>query len=182
MRSNRSMSSRPRHHETWMWRQQHGEAIRVAARALTRLADFESRQCDGPDERWQHPPGGGRPGNEPRRFDGPQSWRPFQGTPWPRQWRPYFYGYQRPEGDWPRRPSSARPWDWNPRPLPRRGAPVAAIRAPRRKFHDEWETRRPRGPEPRGPCGEAPKGQLMIRSESLKALCVEAPQGQPMIH
>ena len=31
-------------------------------------------------------------------------------------------------------------------------------------------------------CGEAPKGQPMIRSESLKAVCVEAPQGHPMIH
>ena len=30
--------------------------------------------------------------------------------------------------------------------------------------------------------GEAPKGQPMIRGETLKAVCAEAPQGQPMIH
>ena len=35
---------------------------------------------------------------------------------------------------------------------------------------------------PRALCGEAPKGQPMIRGESLKAVCVEAPQGQPRIH
>ena len=35
---------------------------------------------------------------------------------------------------------------------------------------------------PRALCGEAPKGQPMIRSESLKAVCVEDPQGHPMIH
>ena len=35
---------------------------------------------------------------------------------------------------------------------------------------------------PEALCGEAPKGQPMIRSESPEAVCVEAPQGQPMIH
>ena len=35
------------------------------------------------------------------------------------------------------------------------------------------------GLSPEALCGEAPKCQPMIRSESLKAVCVEAPQGQP---
>ena len=38
------------------------------------------------------------------------------------------------------------------------------------------------GPSPEALCGEAPKGQPVIRRESLVVVCVEAPQGQPMIH
>ena len=38
------------------------------------------------------------------------------------------------------------------------------------------------GLNPEALCGEAPKGQPMIRSESLEVVCVEAPQGQPMNH
>ena len=35
---------------------------------------------------------------------------------------------------------------------------------------------------PEALCGEAPKGQPMIRRETLVAVCVEAPEGQPMNH
>ena len=38
------------------------------------------------------------------------------------------------------------------------------------------------GPIPEALCGEAPKGQPMIRSESLEAAHVEDPQGHPMTH
>ena len=38
------------------------------------------------------------------------------------------------------------------------------------------------GAIPEALCGEAPKGQLMIRRGNLEADCVEAPKGQPRNH
>ena len=38
------------------------------------------------------------------------------------------------------------------------------------------------GAIPEALSGEAPKGQPMIRGETLKAVCVEAPKGQPRNH
>ena len=51
-----------------------------------------------------------------------------------------------------------RPYDWRIRPTPRRGPPVATIKAPR--WHWQalwWNERRPRGPEPRGPLRGGPE-------------------------
>ena len=38
------------------------------------------------------------------------------------------------------------------------------------------------GAIPEALCGEAPKGQPMIRRENLEVVCVEAPEGQPRNH
>ena len=35
---------------------------------------------------------------------------------------------------------------------------------------------------PEALCGEVPKGQSVIRGESLEVVCVEAPEGQPRNH
>ena len=109
--------------------------VRVVAGALARLLDQGSMQRE-----WR--------GASPR---------PFRRNPWTCPRRPYSYGNQRPDGNWTRFPPKGRPWDWRPHTLPRRGPPVAAIRAPRRYQRDEWETRRPRGSEPRGPLRGGPE-------------------------
>ena len=131
----RSMFPPPRYHAP-RWRSgERGSGIPKIAWAIARLLDTGSAQAE-----WRGAPPRDR----------------SQRTPHPRQWLPYYYGNQRREGQWPRRPSSARPWDWSPRMLPRRGPPVAAIRAPRRYQRDEWETRLPRGTIPRGPLRGGP--------------------------
>ena len=126
--SKRSMPPRPRYHAEKRWTGERGNEIRALAGALARLLEEENVQNE-----WRGVP--------------PRS---FPRAPYPRQRRPYLYGNQRWEKAWPRRPPRARPRDPRPCMLPRRGPPVAFMRVPRRYQNDQWETRQPRGSDPRG--------------------------------
>ena len=128
------MFSRPRHHGPGGWQQCPRGDFGVIAGGLARLLDERNEQGE-----WHGAPP-----------------RPFRRTRDPRQWRPYFYGPQRREAYWSRRPPGAGPWVSRPRTLPRRGPPVAAIRLPHWFRHDVWEKRRPRGNDPRGPLRGGP--------------------------
>ena len=46
----------------------------------------------------------------------------------------------------------------------------------------DWKRGGLMGAIPKALCGEAPKGQPMIRRENLEAVRVEAPKGQPRKH
>ena len=146
----------PRYHTGKRRTGKHGNEIRVLAGALAHLLDEENVR-----RRWHM---------APRRFTRA------------RQMQPFFSGNQNGERRWPRRTPRTRPLDVRPHVLPRRGPPVAAVRVPRRHQHGEWETRQPRGSNPRGPLRGGPKGQPMIRGEPLEMVYVEAPEGRPMIH
>ena len=124
------MFPRPRYHAPKRRAGERGIEIRVLAGALARLLDEESIRGEGF-------------GAKPR-------------TPHPRPWWP-FYGSPRREWNGQRPGPRDGPWDWSPRTLPRRGPPMAAIRAPRRYQHGGLETRRPRGSIPRGPLRGGPE-------------------------
>ena len=143
------MSTRPGHHSPSRWAQERGEDIRVVARTLARLLDAETRH-----ERWR-----GRRGNRGR----PRRWRPrggphwsdslpprrFQGPQEPRRWRPYFHDDRRWGRNYQFVPREQSLRDWRTCVVPRRGPPVAAIKAPHWYEQGSWEERRPRGNDPR---------------------------------
>ena len=138
----------PRYHNPGRWRERWGETYPSPLRTLTRLLGAENRHPDWRDPR-PHPGEQWRwvPRNEPRRFYGPP--RPSQTRPQLSSRWPYCYGNQRWERDWKWEPPRAHRSDWKPHVLPRRGPPVAMIKAPRWYQQDACK-RQPRGFEPRG--------------------------------
>ena len=154
------MFPQPRYHAQRRQAGRRGGGIRRIAWAIARLLDTGNVQ-----EGWHGAPP-----------------RTFQRSPGPRQWRPYFYGNVRREEDWPRRPQEPVHGTGDPAGCP--GEALLWQRSGHLVGTPATNGRRGGlvGPNPEALCGEAPKGQPMIRSESLKAVCVEAPQGQPMIH
>ena len=175
------MSARPGHHNPDRRDQERGEDIRAAARTLARLLGTETHHDGWRGGAWRRQQMGWRTRSGPGRFHGPPPRNPRR-TPERRHWQPYFYGSPRSRRNWQRYSPRTSPPDWRTGVLPRRGPPVAAIRAPRRYQHGLLEERRPCGSDPRGPLRGGPKGQPMIRRENLKAVCAEAPQGQPRKH
>ena len=122
-------------------------------------AGYSSREWRAPS--WQFPPrwGGARRGR-PRWFANSPPRRPFSRTREPGHWRPRYS--EEP-------PPVQRPRDWRMTPTPRRGSPVAAIRVPAGTCR--WCGKRGGlvGMIPEALCGEAPKGQPVIRRENLVA-------------
>ena len=151
----RSMFPRPRYHGGNGPVRYREHDVRVVAGALARLLDQGSMQREW---RGAHP-------------------RPFRRSPWTCPRRPYLYGNQRPEGYRMRFPPKGRPWDWRPRTLPRRGPPVAAIRVPVGTNATNGRRGGLVGPSPDVLCGEAPKGQPMIRRPRPRQI-VRRPMGE----
>ena len=70
-------------------------------------------------------------------------------------------------------------------PTPCQGAALlwhSAIEYPGGTVMVDWKRGGLMGAIPKALCGEAPKGQPMIRRENLEAVRVEAPKGQPRKH
>ena len=178
----RSMFPRPRYHHRMVGVQDRVDEIRGAARVLVRLLQPGNSRSRWPDQSWQSQQRGWMPRRESRLFTSPPSSPPFQWTPRPRRWWPYVGPDQRWGGNPKHFPPRPDPRNWRSRVLPRRGPPVAANRVPRWPRQEEMCERQPRGLVPRGTLREAPKGQPMISSGTLKAVCVEAPKGQPRNH
>ena len=144
------MSARPGHHSPDRRAKERGEDIRAAARTIVQLLGTETCH-DG------RRGGTGRPqqmGRRPRsgqgRFHGPPPRNPGRTSEW-RPRPPFAYGSRRWRTNWQPYPSRPGPHNSRSRALPRRGPPVAAIRAPRRYEPVLLEERRPRGNDPRGP-------------------------------
>lgn len=129
------MFPRPEYHAGKRRREEHRNEIRVLAGALARLLEEESVQTE-----WRGAP----PGS-------------FQRSQRARQRQPYFYGYQTGAGNWPRYPQRGHRRHPRPYVLPRKGPPVASMKGPQRYRHGEWEERRPRGSNPRGPLRGGPE-------------------------
>ena len=176
------MFPRPRHHNPGWWSREGRARVQVVARALDRLLDAESRHREWRELGWQRSQQMSPSWRcEPRRFEGPP-----RDTP-PEERLPPASGCRTPKGipDGKRSGSSSTPSSvpgigeapcgpgeallW-----PQSELPVGAKRSGKRGGFV--------GLNPEALCGEAPKGQPMIRSGSLEAVCVEAPEGQPMIH
>ena len=142
------MSTPQRHHGPPEWAYRSGK-VRAAARTILQILDEENRRsewCEANRQRRQQR--GWAPKREPRRFFRPPP-RRFQETPWPRRWWPPFGGDQRWGVKPEQYPQSTTPGDRRSRVLPRRGPPVAVMRAPRWP-HQELCWRQPRGVKPRG--------------------------------
>ena len=151
-----NMFSPTRHHSPGWWSREGRAGVRMVATALARLVDSESRRSEWREPGWkrrqQRTPSWRR---EPRRFDGPSPRYPARRTPAPGQWLPHSQDSRR-RSDWQPPYPKGRPWHWRGSMRPRRGSPVAAIRAPR-WCQEEWGKRRPRGSEPRGPLRGGPE-------------------------
>ena len=118
--------------------------------------------------------------SEPRWFTSALPRRPSPGPHEPGYWRPRFFDQEQPS-------------NWQPPPCR-----TKAIGRVSRRRGEALPSRRSRCPagtgksggmrgglvglSPEALCGEAPKGQPLIRRESLVTVRVEDPQGQPMIH
>ena len=150
------MSARPGHHNPDKRDQERGEDIRAAERTLARLLGTETRHDGRPGGSWRPQQMGRRPRSGPGRFHGPPPRNP-QRTPEWRYWPLFAYSSPRWRTSWQRYPPRSNPPDWRPGVLPRRGPPVAAIRAPRRSQPVLLEERRPRGDDPRGPLRGGPE-------------------------
>ena len=177
------MFPRPRYHNTEWWTREDRSGVYMAARALTRLLEAERCRNERQDRSW-HPPRPWRPGwsSEPRRFDGPPPRGPFRrGLPQGR-WLPSHNRDPRRGSGWQRQPPRQIPPDWRFRVMPRRGPHVAAIRVPGGTCRRSGRRGSLVGFNPEALCGEAPKGQPMIRRENIEALRGDAPQGQPRNH
>ena len=146
----RSMFARPRYHAQNRPARERGEEIRAAARMLTRLLGVDDCHAEWRDANWQRPPRRRWTGrSEPRRFFGPPP-RTTQRTLEPRQWRRYS-GEDLRWGENRKQPPRPSPRDSRSLVQPRSGPPVAALRAPRWRNHEEGTKRQPRGVTPRGP-------------------------------
>ena len=142
------MFTRPGYHTNWNWTRNRENEIRWAARTIASALGAENPRGERSQRRQSCQPRGWMPRNGPRRFYGPP--RRFQERPEPWTSRPYSYGEQRRTGSWQQGAQRPYPQDRKPQVRPRRGPPVVAIREPRWHQHDEWETRQPRGSNPRG--------------------------------
>ena len=170
-----SMSAHPRYHSRDSWAGDRGNWSNAAG-PLERPRGHAYRHWEWRDTRWRRPPPRGWSGRwGPRRFSGTPPGRTFQGTPQPWQWGPRFRGDMRWGDNFQRSPSRSCPWDGKSRGLPRRGPPVAAIRVPSWYWPEEGGKRGSLvGSNHEALCGEAPKGQPVIRREPFEAVCVEA--------
>ena len=150
------MFPRPRHHNPGWWSRDERPGVHAVARALTRLIEAESRHEEWSETGWQRrQPRSPSWGHEPRRFNGPPTRSPPWRMPAPGPWLPGRRGNARPRENW-QQPPRQSPWFWRASMWPRRGPPVAAVRAPRWD-KAEWEKRRSRGFEPRGPLRGGPE-------------------------
>ena len=154
------MFPRPRYHAQKRWAGGRGNEIRLIAGALAHLLEEEKMQNEW---RWARS-------------------SPFPKAPYAQQRMPYFYGDPRCEGPWPNRPPRSCPSDQRPFMLPRRGPLWQPGKNPVGTDMKGGKRGGLAGAIPEALCGDAPKGQPMIRREPLEADCVEAPKGQPRNH
>ena len=174
------MPTPPGHHSPDRRAQERGEDIR-AARTIARLLGTETRHDGWRGGAWRRQQMGRRPRSGPGRFHG-QSPGNQRRTPERRHWRQYFYGSPRSGRNWQRYPPRTSPPDWRTGVLPRRGPPVAVIRAPRRYQRVLLEEKRPRGNDPRGPLrGDPERSAHDPRRKPRGGLCggPERPANEP---
>ena len=129
----RSMSAAPRHHQNYMTPDFEGQILQ-AVQTLAQAFGAGNCRCEwrGPSrqnrQRWR-----GLGQNKPRLFARAPTRGPFPRTREPSLLQPRHFGQER-RSNW-QRPLSNAPCPTPPRlekpPMPRRGPPVAAIRAPR---------------------------------------------------
>ena len=145
-----------RHHNPGWWSREGRAGVHMVATALARLIDAESRRSEWREPGWQRrqqrTPSWRR---EPRWFDGPPRGSPPRRTPAHGRWLPNHQGDPRRRRDWQRQNPNQHPRHWRSSIRPRRGHPVAAIRAPRWN-QEEREKRRPSENVPRGPLRGGP--------------------------
>ena len=153
----RSMFPPTRHHNPGWWSREGRAGVHMVARALARLIDAESSRSEWREPGWQRrQPMSQSWRREPRRLNAPPPRSPPRRTPALGWWLPHTQGDPRRRRDWqPQRPEQ-RPQHWRGSMRPRRGPPVAAIRAPRWN-QEEWGKRCPRGSDPRVPLRGGPE-------------------------
>ena len=120
-----------------------GSEIQVVVRALSRLLAEEG--CHGEWRRTglqRRQPRRPEWRSEPRRLNGPPPRSPPRRMPARGPWLPYRNGNPRPRRDWQRQYPEQCSRHWRGSMWPRRGHPVAEIRAPR-WCQEEQEERRP---------------------------------------
>ena len=143
------MPPRPRYHNNRYWVPDSGDDVRWAVRTLAAAIGAETHHNEWWNPSWYRSQRRTGPRRGPRQFHGPPRGA-FQRRPDPWQWRPYFPGNERYPGSVQQEAPRTHRQNWRPRMRPRRGPPVAAIKAPRRYHHGEWEKRQPHGSNPGG--------------------------------
>ena len=181
------MFPRPRYHGLDRRADERGNEICAAARTLLWLLGSEARHNQWRDGRWYHQQNRRQRRNEPRMFISQPLRQTFPGPSRPRQTRLHPPGIPRREREWPRGPQGAHPRAMRSLVLPRRGPPVATIRAP------DWPRpklieRQPRGSNPRGPLRGGPERSADdLRRNPRDGLCggpgrsAKEPQPQKLI-
>ena len=175
------MSAGPRYHGPKIWTWDRGEAVRWAVRTLAQAFGGEGRRRDWRDASRQGP------------RDGDQSGGVTQdGTPTRRQEDPSRVRASQATGG---RASSGKSGEATGSRLPSSALASGDLPRPRGEVRQSrwsmcpvgtsrlwWKRGGLVGLSPEALCGEAPKGQPMIRRENLVTARVEDPEGHPMIH
>ena len=144
------MFPRPRYHAQKRWARGRESEIRAAAMTIARLIATDTGHGEWSGGSWNRQPRRWMPRSGSGRFDGPYR-RAFPRRYEPQQGRPWSHNHPRWPGTWKQEAQGASTQDWRSRVLPMRGPPVASIPAPRCHRQESWETRQPRGRQPRGP-------------------------------
>mgnify|MGYP004530260289 CR=1 FL=1 len=141
LRVRRSMSARPRYHRPNRWVWDGGEDVRWAVRTLAQAFNAGARRHDWHDaSRKRRQQGRWIWRNDPRWSANAQPRRLFSRVPEQPRGRPFAHRYPGRHGH----------HDWRDGVLPRRGRPVAVLKAPHSPGQKVLRERQPRGLIPRG--------------------------------
>ena len=165
------MFPRQRYHGPNRWDRDSGDYVRWAVRTLAQALSTEACRSGWRHASWQ-PYQRSRWSwrSEPRRSVGAPSRGQVSRIPGPPRRQPPTNGHAERRAVWQKPPRRPGQFDWRDRVLPRRGPPVATIKAPGWPRQEVPNKRQPRGFVPRGTLPGCPKGQPKNRGENLKAV------------